>query len=53
MTVTKDEAEPEIVVAAEPDKSLATAVGVEQQEAKKSDGGARNEPPIPAGHSRY
>ena len=56
MTVTEDK-EPEIAVTAVPDKSMATAVGVQQQEAKKSDAGAggapSNGPPIPAGHSRF
>ena len=53
MTVTKGDDEPEIVVNAEPDAALATAIGVE--EVKKMDGGAggSKEPPIPVGHSRF
>ncbi|KAL7527245.1 hypothetical protein ACHAWF_002095, partial [Thalassiosira exigua] len=53
MTVTKDD-EPDIVVNAEPDATMVTAVGVE--EVKKTEGGVggggSNEPP-PAGHSRF
>jgi len=45
MTVKEDE---DIVVNAEPDATLATAVGVEEKV-----GGKNNEPPIPANHSRY
>ena len=45
MTVKEDE---DIVVNAEPDATLATAVGVEEKV-----GGKSNEPPIPPNHSRY
>jgi len=61
MTITKDEKgdEPDIVVNAEHDATMATAVGVE--ELKKPDGvggvggggGNNNGPPIPVGHSRF
>ena len=44
MTVKEDE---NIVVNAEPDATLATAVGVEEKVGKN------NEPPIPPNHSRY
>ena len=47
MTVKEDE---DIVVNAEPDATLATAVGVEE---KVTSGGKNNEPPIPPNHSRY
>ena len=46
MTVKEDE---DIVVNAEPDATLTTAVGVEE----KAGGKNNNEPPIPANHSRY
>mmetsp|Transcript_12847 Transcript_12847/g.28170 ORF Transcript_12847/g.28170 Transcript_12847/m.28170 type:complete len:98 (-) Transcript_12847:445-738(-) len=57
MTVTKEGAEPEIVVNATPEPAMVTAVGVE--ETTKPDGvggragGKGNEPPIPPGHSRF
>mmetsp|Transcript_11383 Transcript_11383/g.24690 ORF Transcript_11383/g.24690 Transcript_11383/m.24690 type:complete len:84 (-) Transcript_11383:761-1012(-) len=59
MTITKDEKgdEPDIVVNAEHDATIPTALGVE--ELKKPDGvgggggGTTNGPPIPAGHSRF
>lgn len=55
MTVTKeDKGEPDIVVNAEPDATMATAVGVEEKTGGGSGaGGGSNEPPIPAGHSRF
>jgi hypothetical protein len=49
MTVTKED--PEITVNATPEP-LATAVGVAAG-VEKPAGGASNEPPIPAGHSRF
>lgn len=49
MTVTKEE-DAEIVVNAEPE--MATAVGVEEK-VGSGGGGKNNEPPIPAGHSRF
>jgi hypothetical protein len=49
MTVTKED--PEITVNATPEP-LATAVGVATG-VEKPAGGASNEPPIPAGHSRF
>ncbi len=57
MTVTKDTKgdEPEIVVNAEPDATMVTAVGVEEKLAGGVSGAAagNNGPPIPAGHSRF
>ena len=51
MTVTKEE-DAEIVVNAEPE--MATAVGVEEKVGSGGGGvGKNNEPPIPAGHSRF
>ena len=54
MTITKGEDE-EIVVNAEPDANMVTAVGVEEKvdSAGGAGGGKNNEPPIPPGHSRY
>lgn len=49
MTVTKED--PEITVNATPEP-LATAVGVAAG-VEMPAGGASNEPPIPAGHSRF
>ena len=51
MTITKGEDE-EIVVNAEPDANMVTAVGVEEK-VDSGGGGKNNEPPIPPGHSRY
>ena len=52
MTVTKED--PEITVNATPENEpLATAVGVATGVEKPTAGGAGNEPPIPAGHSRF
>ncbi|KAL7540456.1 hypothetical protein ACHAXR_010118 [Thalassiosira sp. AJA248-18] len=55
MTITKGEkgSEPEIVVNAEPDATMVTAVGVEELKKTDNVGGGSNEPPIPAGHSRF
>ncbi len=54
MTVTKDGAEPDIIVNAIPESGepLATAVGVATGVEKPAAGGS-NEPPIPADHSRF
>ena len=54
MTITKGEDE-EIVVNAEPDANMVTAVGVEEKvdSGGGAGGGKNNEPPIPPGHSRY
>lgn len=52
MTVTKGE--PEITVNATPEpEQIATAVGVATGVEKPNAGGGSNEPPIPAGHSRF
>ena len=58
MTLNKDEKEHEIVVNAEPDATMVTAVGVEEKKNEggvgvSAAGGPGNEPPIPAGHSRF
>ena len=54
MTVTKEEkGEPDIVVNAEPDATMVTAVGVEEKPGAGGGAGGRHEPPIPAGHSRF
>ena len=58
MTITeKNNEEPEIVVNAEHDATMVTAVGVEEMKTPaggfNSGGGGSNEPPIPVGHSRY
>ena len=52
MRITKGEDE-EIVVNAEPDANMVTAVGVEEKVDSGGGGGKNNEPPIPPGHSRY
>ena len=52
MTITKGEDE-EIVVNAEFDANMVTAVGVEEKVDSGGGGGKNNEPPIPPGHSRY
>ena len=56
MTVTKDDKgdEPDIVVNAEHDATMVTAVGVEEKPGVSGGaGGKGNEPPIPPGHSRF
>ena len=57
MTVTDKDTkgdDPEIVVNAEPDATMVTAVGVEEKPGVGGvGGGPGNEPPIPAGHSRF
>ena len=58
MTITeKNNEEPEIVVNAEHDAMMVTAVGVEEMKTpaggSSAGGGGSNEPPIPVGHSRY
>ncbi|EJK44197.1 hypothetical protein THAOC_37286 [Thalassiosira oceanica] len=62
MTVTDSKGgDPEITLNAVPDPTLATAVGVYEQDAKpdgsgkqdQATGGAPSGPPIPVGHSRF
>mmetsp|Transcript_9909 Transcript_9909/g.22255 ORF Transcript_9909/g.22255 Transcript_9909/m.22255 type:complete len:96 (+) Transcript_9909:126-413(+) len=55
MTITKEDKgeDPDIVVNAEPDATMVTAVGVEEKPGVGSAAGGSNEPPIAAGHSRF